>query len=149
MSRFQPVPATEWSGTRKRSGIIACSKLAYRKLEKLHRVGAANLDPVRLAYIGAVNPLRTFSDILERPVDREHHTVRAHDRNGVDQRSRVEITGGRKMEMFAEVMSHPVLGWIFVRSIHPAIAVVDAPEIDGNAFAYVAKHNLQIRTFIK
>src|SRR5689334_19548621 len=137
--------ATAWSGTRRRSSTIACAELAKRQLEQLDCVAAADFDAVGLADVDLVEPLRAFTDVLERPVDRKHHAVGTHHGHGVDQRRRVEIAGCRQMEMLAEIVCHALLGRVFMRRLHPAIAIVDAPEIDGDAFADVTEYDLQIR----
>ena len=53
------------------------------------------------------------------------------------------------MEVLAEIMRHTVPGRIFVRRLHPAVAVVDAPELYRNAFAEMAEHDLQARVFVE
>src|SRR6185437_1935257 len=83
--------ATAWSGIRKRSSTIACAELAKRQLEQLDRVAAADFDAVGLADIGLVEPLRAFTDVLERPVDRKHHAVGPDHGHGIDHCRGVEI----------------------------------------------------------
>ena len=53
------------------------------------------------------------------------------------------------MEVLAEVMADAVLGGVFVRRLHPAVAAVDAPEVDRNALAEMAEHDLQVREFVE
>ena len=61
----------------------------------------------------------------------------------------MEVTRCGEMEVVAEVVRHFVLGWIFVRRLHPTVAIVDAPKIDGNALADMAEHHFQLRTLIE
>src|SRR5262245_14476617 len=93
--------------------------------------------------------MRTFSDVLKRPVHRKHHAVNPHYRNRVHERSRIEIARRCEVKVLAKVMRHTVLGGILVRSLHPTVAVVDAPKVDGNAFTDMTKYDLQIRAFIE
>ena len=65
---------------------LSHDELAQLQLEQLDRIVAADLRAVGLADLGLVEPLRAFVDVLERPVDREHHALGAHLGHGIDQR---------------------------------------------------------------
>src|SRR6478752_1992346 len=134
--------AMAWSGIKRRLNDTGCAELAQRKPEQFDRIVAADFGPIGLADRCLVEPLRALADILERPVDREHHAVGAHDGHGVDERGGVEISRRGEMKVLAEIMRDTVLGGVFVRRLHPSVPVVDAPEINGYPFADVAEHDL-------
>ncbi len=67
----------------------------------------------------------------------------------VDERRRREIARRRDVEVLAEIMADAVLGRIVVPRLHPAVAAVDAPQIDRDALAEMAEHDLELRAFVE
>src|SRR5262249_48234570 len=123
--------------------------LAQRQLKQPDSIFTPNFEAVSFADFGLVEPLGAFVDALKWPINREHHAVHAHHGHGIDQRGRVKVTRRGEMKLLAKVMRDAVLRWIFVLRLHPAVAIVNTPKIDGNAFADVAEHYLQFRALIE
>ena len=61
----------------------------------------------------------------------------------------MEIARRGEMKVLAEIMTDAVLGGVFVRRLHPAVAAVDAPELHRDALAEMAEHHLQLRMFVE
>ena len=80
------------------------------QLEQFDRIGPPDLEPVRRADGGDVEPFGRLVDILERPVGREQDAVRAELQHGVEQRGRTEIARHRDVEVGVEIIRDRLLG---------------------------------------
>ena len=52
-------------------------------------------------------------------------------------------------KLFAEIIRDRFLRGVFVRRLHPVVAVVDAPQIGRDAFAEMAEDDLQLRVLVE
>ena len=122
---------------------------ATPQLEQLDRVGASDLAAVGLAHAALVEPVRRVAEVLERVVDREHDPVDADLRDRVEQRGRAEVARRGEVEIGAEIVRHPLARRVFVRRLHPVVAVVDAPQIVRQALAEMPENDLQPRVLVE
>src|SRR2546429_9118098 len=60
-----------------------------------------------------------------------------------------EVARRRQHEIIADVIGDGFFRRVFVRRLHPVVAVVDAPEIGRDALAEVAEDDLQGREFVE
>ena len=109
---------------------MATAPLRPLQLEQLHRIGAADLEAVGLADVRVVEPLGGLAEILERIVDREHDPVGAELGDRVEHRGRAEVARRGDVKVGAEIIRHALLRRVFVWRLHPAVSVVDAPQVD-------------------
>src|SRR6516225_11866006 len=59
------------------------------------------------------------------------------------------MTRRRDVEVGAEIVDHGLARGVFVRSLHPVVPVVDAPEIERQPLAQVTENDLQPRQLIE
>src|SRR5262245_3746871 len=96
-----------------------------------------------------IEPVGAVAEVLEWVVDGEHDPLRPDLGYGVDQRGRAEVARGRDIKIRPEVIRNWFARRIFVRCLHPIVAIVDAPEIVRQAFAEMAEDDLQSRMFVE
>src|SRR6516162_4742486 len=129
--------------------VPSSGRLLQFQLEQLGCVGTADLDALGFADLSPIEPARALADILERPVDREHHPRGADLSHRVHQRWRMEVAGRGDVKMLAEVIPNSVFGCVSMRCLHPTVTAVDAPELHRDTFAEMAEHDLQAWTFVE
>ena len=122
---------------------------SLRQLEKLARVIAADLAPIRFADWADIEPSRRMIDVLERPVGREHDAVRAEHQDRIDQRLGMKISRRSDVEIAAEIIAHPLLRRIVVPILDPAIGIVDPPHRIGQVLAEMTKNDVEPRMGIE
>src|SRR5262249_43347695 len=96
-----------------------------------------------------IEPVGGVAKVLEWIVDGEHDALRPDLGYGVDQRGRAEVARSREIKIRSEISRNRLARRVFVRGLHPIVAIVDAPEIVRQAFAEMAEDDLQSRMFVE
>ncbi len=117
------------------------------KTEQPARVLAADLFSIELADLAVVKPARGFFKAFERIVDGVQNAVAANFEHCREQGRRAEIAARRYVDVFAKIVPERALAGDAARRLGDD--VVDAPNVERNAFTEVTEDHLQVRVSIE
>lgn len=123
--------------------------LVLFQFEQLFGIFPPNLGPIGNAQLGAVEPIASRLEFLERVVDREQDAVRTDLVHAEVERGRGEVPARRDPDVLVEVLADRLLAAQPQRLLDVLEPVVDAPQVEGDVLAQVAQDDLQRRVAVE